>query len=63
MDLSLTCQRGEGSNHAGRLSGLEGILAKVKNKDFLEVSVSILRRSIAVEIEKNSVELSDITGI
>jgi transcription antitermination factor NusG len=46
----------------GPLSGLEGILARVKNKDVLVVSVAMLRRSIAVEIEKHLVELSDGTA-
>lgn len=43
----------------GPLSGLEGMLAKIKNKDILVVSVTMLRRSIAVEIDSNSVEVLD----
>jgi transcription antitermination factor NusG len=43
----------------GPLSGLEGMLAKVKNKENLVVSVTMLRRSIAVEIDRSSVEVLD----
>jgi transcription antitermination factor NusG len=43
----------------GPLAGIEGILARIKSRDVLVVSVSLLRRSIAVEIDKNSVECTD----
>ena len=40
----------------GPLAGLVGILANVKNSEVLVVSLSLLRRSIAVEIGTASVE-------
>jgi len=41
----------------GPLSGIEGILTRIKNKDLLVISVSMLQRSISVEIERSSTEL------
>jgi transcription antitermination factor NusG len=41
----------------GPLSGVEGILTRIKNKDLLVISVSMLQRSISVEIERGSIEL------
>ena len=41
----------------GPLSGIEGILTRIKNKDLLVISVSMLQRSISVEIERSSIEL------
>src|SRR5215472_6031390 len=41
----------------GPLSGIEGILTRTKNKELLVISVSMLQRSISVEIERSSIEL------
>jgi transcription antitermination factor NusG len=41
----------------GPLSGVEGILKRIKNKDLLVISVTMLQRSISVEIERCSVIL------
>jgi transcription antitermination factor NusG len=43
----------------GPLAGVEGILTSTRKKHMLVVSLSLLRRSIAVEIERDSVELFD----
>jgi transcription termination/antitermination protein NusG len=43
----------------GPLAGVEGLLTSVNKKQMLVVSLSMLRRSIAVEIERDSVELFD----
>src|SRR5207248_1866793 len=43
----------------GPLAGVEGILTSINKKQMLVVSLSLLRRSIAVEVERDSVELSD----
>ena len=40
---------------AGPLAGIEGILIESKNQTKLVVSVTLLRRSVAVEIEKRNV--------
>jgi transcription antitermination factor NusG len=40
---------------SGPLQGLTGIIVRLKNKERLVVSVSLLMRSIAVEIDQNSV--------
>jgi transcription antitermination factor NusG len=39
----------------GSLSGLEGIVTKVKNEFRLVISVSLLQRSVAVEIDRDDV--------
>jgi transcription antitermination factor NusG len=39
----------------GPLSGLEGILAEVKGKTRLVVSVNLLRRSVSAEVDRNSI--------
>lgn len=39
----------------GSLSGLEGIVTKVKNEYRLVISVSLLQRSVAVEIDRDDV--------
>jgi transcription antitermination factor NusG len=44
----------------GPLAGIEGILARINKKDSLVVSISMLQRSIAVELDKQFVEASDI---
>jgi len=41
---------------AGSLRGLDGIVVKMKDNHRLVVSVSLLRRSVAVEIDSNLVE-------
>src|SRR5215469_7474047 len=41
----------------GPLWGVEGILTRVKNKELLVISVSMLQRSISVEIERSSIEV------
>ena len=40
---------------AGALSGLEGVLVQVKNEFRLVVSLNLLQRSIAVEVDSNTV--------
>lgn len=40
----------------GSLHGLEGLLIQVKNKTRLVVSVTLLQRSVAVEIDRESIE-------
>jgi len=42
----------------GPLFGVEGILKRVKNKELLVISVSMLQRSISVEIERSSVTIA-----
>jgi transcription antitermination factor NusG len=44
----------------GPLFGVEGILKRVKNKEFLVISVSMLQRSISVEIERSSVTVAHL---
>jgi transcription antitermination factor NusG len=39
----------------GALKGLRGILLKIKNECRLVVSVNLLRRSVAVEVDRESV--------
>jgi transcription antitermination factor NusG len=39
----------------GPLTGVDGILKRVKNKELLVISVSMLQRSISVEIERSSI--------
>jgi transcription antitermination factor NusG len=39
----------------GPLSGVEGILAEVKGKTRLVVSVNLLRRSVSAEVDRNSI--------
>ncbi|MBV8847800.1 MAG: hypothetical protein JO307_33715 [Bryobacterales bacterium] len=41
----------------GPLAGVEGILTRIKNKELLVISVSMLQRSISVEIERSSLEV------
>ena len=41
---------------AGALRGLEGILISVKGNQRLVLSVTLLRRSVAVELDSHSVE-------
>ena len=41
----------------GPLSGIEGIFTRIKNKELLVISVSMLQRSISVEIERGAIEL------
>lgn len=42
---------------AGALRGLEGILLEVKGKQKLVLSITLLQRSVAVEIDSESVSL------
>jgi len=42
---------------AGPLLGIEGILAQVKNEQRIVLSVDLLKRSVAVEVDLKSVEL------
>ncbi len=42
---------------AGPLLGVEGILAQVKNEHRIVLSVDLLKRSVAVEVDLTSVEL------
>jgi len=44
---------------SGPLAGLEGLLIKVRDQHRIVVSVSLLRRSVAVEIERDWVEPLD----
>jgi transcription antitermination factor NusG len=39
----------------GALAGLEGILLRIKGHDSLVISVGLLQRSVAVEVDRNSV--------
>jgi transcription antitermination factor NusG len=41
---------------SGALEGLEGIVLRVKDRERLIVSVSLLMRSVAVEIDRNSLQ-------
>ena len=41
----------------GPLYGVEGILTRIKNRELLVVSVSMLQRSISVEVERSSIEV------
>ena len=45
----------------GPLAGLEGLLIEKRKQNRLVVSVSLLRRSVAVEIERNWVRLLNET--
>lgn len=40
----------------GALAGVEGIVKTVKNEDRLIISISLLRRSVAVEIDRENVK-------
>jgi transcription antitermination factor NusG len=44
----------------GPLFGVEGILKRIKNKELLVISVSMLQRSISVEIERSSITLAHV---
>jgi len=44
----------------GPLFGVEGILKRVKNKELLVISVSMLQRSISVEVERSSVTIAHL---
>lgn len=44
---------------AGPLTGIEGIVITVKNHDRLVISVTLLQRSVAVEIDSNCVRPMD----
>lgn len=46
----------------GPLAGLEGLLAEVRKEQRLVVSVSMLKRSVAVEIDRNWVRPLDASG-
>lgn len=41
---------------AGSLAGAEGILVRIRNRERLVVSVTVLQRSVAVEIDQDMVE-------
>lgn len=43
----------------GALKGLEGIVATVRNRDRLIVSVALLQRSVAIEIDREWVKPLD----
>lgn len=44
----------------GPLFGVEGILKRIKNRELLVISVSMLQRSISVEIERSSVTVAHL---
>jgi len=46
----------------GPLAGLEGMLVEVRKQQRLAVSVSLLKRSVAVEIDRNWVRPLDASG-
>jgi len=46
----------------GPLSGLEGLLVQVRKQHRIAVSVSLLRRSVAVEIERHWIRPLDANG-
>jgi transcription antitermination factor NusG len=48
--------------HRGPLQGLEGILLQVKNLWRVVVSVTLLQRSVAVEVDRETISLVTASG-